>query len=234
MNMVNNFFDGGVYCINVLKDVERYKKVNERFKKMNLDVIRVDAFTPNYMDVKLDFLNCVDGELIDPSFNIRVLSAFKSHLKVLKHFRDNVKGDHILIFEDDIIFHKDFDNLFNLQSQNLPENWGVWYLGGFEWRADLIDHNTNPLFYKPIGFTAGLFAYAIHRRFINTFIEQLEVFYLQKMAVDFAVFRFLQNKLDNIYVSKQNIIGHDYVVSNTQNKIADDTRVWFPIDIYDY
>jgi GR25 family glycosyltransferase involved in LPS biosynthesis len=185
------------------------------------------------MDVKLDFLKVEDGELIDPSFNIRVLSAFKSHLKVLKHFRDNVKGDRILIMEDDIIFHKDFHNLFEIHSNNLPVDSDIWYLGGFEWRTDLIVNN-NPHFYKPVGFTAGLFAYSVNRNIIDLFIEKLETFYYKKMAVDFAVFRFMQNGQLPIYVSKPNLIGHDYIVSTTQGKVSDDTRVWFPIEFYDY
>jgi GR25 family glycosyltransferase involved in LPS biosynthesis len=56
------------------------------------------------------------------------IGCWMSHYRVLKDAYEN-KYDNILIFEDDVIFHEMFNQLFPLALNDLPTDWEILHLG---------------------------------------------------------------------------------------------------------
>jgi len=120
---INNFVDK-IYCINLDRRTDRWKLISEEFKRLEIDVERFSSVDGNTIP---------STELIirheDLKSNIKgAQGALKSHRKVLKDAIDN-DYDKICVFEDDLIFCKDFNERFDYYIKNVPTNWDMMYLG---------------------------------------------------------------------------------------------------------
>jgi GR25 family glycosyltransferase involved in LPS biosynthesis len=81
----------------------------------------------------------------------------KSFISILEHAKQN-KYNRILFLEDDVLFHKNFNALF--QSLELPSAWKLLYLGANDhgFRSRKI---TQPCLYKCDNKVYGTFAFGI-------------------------------------------------------------------------
>lgn len=93
----------------------------------------------------------------------------KSMIKLLEHISASQKIDGnfqpVLILQDDLLFHKDFNNrVLNVLSQWSHRNWKLLYLGASQHNFDGIDRTLadNNGFYFAQGNTDGAFAVAIN------------------------------------------------------------------------
>jgi GR25 family glycosyltransferase involved in LPS biosynthesis len=103
----NDFFDNPiinipVYVINLDKDIYRraYIKYIMNKMKINYTLVIVKPCTDEIKD------------LIDKNSSNGIVGCFLSHLWCIKHAIEEKKNDYFLIFEDDIVFHKNFLNFF--------------------------------------------------------------------------------------------------------------------------
>ena len=104
-NILNQF---KIYVINLRKDKTRRSYIKTLFKKhkINYSLIIVDKFCYKSNEDKLKF-----------RLNEAVLGCVLSHLWCLKNAVFS-GYEQFIIFEDDIIFHKNFTNLFaNIMSK---------------------------------------------------------------------------------------------------------------------
>ena len=112
-----SFFDyfEAAYCINLDRRVDRWKRAQKQFKKINLNnVIRVSA---------------VDGKLEPPaSIPPGAVGCLKSHLGVFKDAKQKDLNS-FLMLEDDVEFDDDFHNKFNEIESQIPEDFEMLYLG---------------------------------------------------------------------------------------------------------
>ena len=111
-----------IYIINMDKDADRMKKLNNKMNKLGLKYKRISG---------------IDGKKIYEKYegktNLRPgqLGCLLSHQIVLK---DAIKNNYnnILVLEDDVIFHKDFHNEFKKKFKYLidrEKNFDLIYLG---------------------------------------------------------------------------------------------------------
>lgn len=140
----NLYFDH-IYIINLKKDVEK----RERMKKI------FDS-----LEMKYDFFNGVYGN--DETY-LKVFNKNKYHktlkspgaygytLSMINIFNDALKNRYkkILVCDDDIIFHKNFLNLFDKNIRNIPFDWKVLFFGmSGPWTHPFINQDFNQFTYQ--------------------------------------------------------------------------------------
>lgn len=112
---LNDYFSV-IYCINLDRRPDRYSQVQEEFKKINVDVRRISG---------------IDGNTIDTPPGIRpgAFGLLLTHFNLIEKAIVN-KYDNMVIFEDDVTFVNNFNEIFNEKIKSLPENWELLYMGG--------------------------------------------------------------------------------------------------------
>lgn len=111
---INNVVDKA-YCINLAHREDRWARVSEQFEKNNIAVERFEAFNGNEFN---DFPLIRRGEA----------GCLKSHLDVMSDALSN-DYDCIAVFEDDVFFVDNFENLFDYIYDQVPDDWQFLYLG---------------------------------------------------------------------------------------------------------
>lgn len=172
----NEYFDG-IYCINLDHREDKWRKSNRAFNRWGLKVERYSARDPkdsmvNYYWRKLNYL--------EPNESIRRASkqmtkigevgCFISHFEIIKRAKEEGKKK-ILIFEDDVIFSKNFDKDIRFL-RILQDDWAMIYLGGsqYDWKG--VRPHSNKFYYSKN--TDGTFAYAINLEYYDKIYEALK------------------------------------------------------------
>ena len=153
-----HFFDK-IYCINLDRRPEKWLQCEQEFNKHGLTVERFSAVdgNPDKIVSKL-----TDG----------AIGCIKSHLNIIKLAKElNLKN--VLIFEDDVEFIDDLNNIFQEYYKQIPTDWGLLYFG--------VNHNNLPLlkFTENLSFVKHTYtthAYAVNNRLYDMIIETLSNF----------------------------------------------------------
>ena len=111
---INNYFSE-IYCINLDRRTDRWEECKIEFEKHNLNVKRYSAFDGKNLPI-------IDG--LTPG-NV---GAIYSHRALLEYAKNN-KFNNILILEDDVQFHENLKELFDLYIKELPEDWDILFFG---------------------------------------------------------------------------------------------------------
>lgn len=227
----NEVFDC-IYCLNLNKRQDRWKNVNKRFIREGLKVKRIEGIDKDVVSVE-EFNKILKTNKKTVS-NIGSYAILKGFRKILNDFKKS-NYESILIFEDDVTFHKDFIYLFNLHYNSLPKNWSIWYLGGTQHsilKSKKINY-INDYLYNPINMD-GNFAIAINRNILN---ELLILINNNEYPLDSLIKEQLQPTNKNIYTSYPLICGHsmddysdnwgrdftkEYIKNNWKNRYYDE------------
>lgn len=105
------------YCINLRRRTDRWSFMSGQFKRLNLAVERFDA---------------VDGETLVPEVvgmsRPGGVACTMSHLAIVKDARQRGSAA-IMVFEDDAVLCKDFNERLELFLTDAPADWDMLYLG---------------------------------------------------------------------------------------------------------
>ncbi|MEG1142328.1 MAG: glycosyltransferase family 25 protein [Clostridia bacterium] len=124
-HFLNQYFDK-IYCINLITRPDRKKFAQKQFKELGLKVEFYEAFPYDFSSKIIDTLN---KEKIWYFNKPNEFGCFMSHYNILK--KSYIKGyEKILILEDDICFHKNFNEEIKKYIYNIPLNWEVMRLYG--------------------------------------------------------------------------------------------------------
>lgn len=204
MSVLTKYFDK-VYCINLKRRQDRWKKCLIEFKKNNLDDI--------------ERYQAVDGKLFDWStvtYDENLLSGelgiLETHRNILTEAIENGYSS-IVIFEDDVYFTPEIANLEEYIN-SVPDDWDMIYFGGnhtYSENHEMVNekimklHNT----------------FALEGIIIkNTmFYEILEITKERDKTID-TYYADLQ-KIRNIYGFQPNITLQKMDYSDIQNKKVD-------------
>ena len=105
-----------IYCINLDRRLDRWQKMDEQFKKLNMKVERLSA---------------IDGKSTfnESSYRSGVYGCFASHVNVLEDaVRRNFRS--VIVIEDDAVLHPNFQDIVEKSLTFLPNEWKLCYLGG--------------------------------------------------------------------------------------------------------
>lgn len=136
MTTVDTYFDN-VYILNI--DTYQYKWNKLEQKIIELGIKKYQRFSAinGYLEPHLSEWKKYSKEkfdVIEKSLGRKkiqspgVLGNLKSLIEILKDAKKN-NYKKILFLEDDVIFHKNFNILFNTKIKSVPKNWKVLYFG---------------------------------------------------------------------------------------------------------
>ena len=225
MTKLNNFFDI-IFCINLERSIDRCNKISKKFKDKKIIVSRFEGIDKLNPVIQTQFKEHQKLNVTSKLKRIGRFAIWKTYCKLFDYIID-LGVEKVLIFEDDISFHTDFDNLFDHSSKIIPQNWDMWYLGRTQTKFNDVNIKNN--FYKATENTYGAFAIGLKTSFIKSWIDQYK---LGKKNNDH--FLAVNIPKDNVYVSIPPLIGHelgwslnsDYEITKS---IADKLQ-WFKYD----
>jgi len=118
MKTLNDYFTK-IYVINLDRRPDRMQQCQVEFNKIGVDVERVSA---------------IDGNKVPNSMGLSprdkaCFAVTTLHTRLIEDAMLN-KYDNFLIFEDDVVFVDNFNEIFNKRMEFLPEDWDLLYIGG--------------------------------------------------------------------------------------------------------
>lgn len=171
----NSYFDK-IFCINLDSRKDKWLKVQKRFLRLGLNVERYSAQKAHSPYVDFEFQKMLVRE---PDSKIRESKKFiknqgemgclLSHLDIIKKAKEEGL-EKILIFEDDVIFHKNF--IDNFKFINLVPDWALLYLGASQYSWKEVKPYTNKFYYAKD--SDGTFAYAVNLKYADDIIKSIE------------------------------------------------------------
>ena len=199
---INSFFDK-IYILNLDHRADRLESMKIKLEKYKVF---------NYK--RFSAINGRKKPFLDYWRNTKrffdTAGAFGVLMSVYFIIVDAIKNKYkqILILEDDVIFHKDFNNLFNRKIRSIPDDWKLLFLGSsmHKWRYEQrckIHHD----YVIPKGSIPGAFALGIDSECYIPIINQLKKL---DSAWDLAPLKFINTIYHNkCFVMKPNIIIAD-------------------------
>ena len=151
-----NFHTSKIYIINLKSDILRNRYITLLMKKLNINYYFVIVSAPNAKVVN-KFNKLSYPELIVNKISTGEVGCYLSHMWCLKDIIDNnIKN--AIIFEDDIVVHKDFERLY--QNIVMKKEWDYLMLGAGDYgfnkgNSNLIKDN---IYIPKFNFTLGTHA----------------------------------------------------------------------------
>ena len=151
---LNSFFPYKV-CINLDRRPERWDRVQQSFSRFGIGPVhRFAAVEATAVAVPPDWQGAAGG-----------YGCSQSHLSVVREAR-RLQTPHVLIFEDDVVFHDELNDKFPYYIEQLPADWGMLQFGGLH-SARPVRHSEN-LFKTQRSMST--YAYAINCSMYDAFI----------------------------------------------------------------
>lgn len=223
MNIItpNEYFDE-IYCLNLDRCTDRWNIINDKFKREHIHVKRIEGIDLHTLTDEFEDFKRKNKTTIK---RIGRYAVWKSFCKLFEHILNSPSNiNKILILEDDVLFHKDFNYLFHLYiSKYLDKNWNIWYLGStqvgsYKYRNLLYESNIN---------TYGTFGIAFKRDMIEKYYKEYK-----KGILNNDNFWAKSINKKGVFVSNPKLIGHNYGYSeNAQYEIKENTHNYFKYNL---
>ena len=207
------------YVLNLDRRKDKWEKAKQRFEKTCLIPSRfsaVDGSCPNFQK-----------EHKDTTFkSFGTLACLLSHIKILEDAVTN-KHENIAVFEDDVVFSKNF-NLDFLKNFN---NWGLIYLGASQVKWNNIEIKQN--YYHPND-TLGTWAMLIN---CSMYDRLLTAYKKMEASADLTLAKELNND-PNCYVIYPNLCMADVSSSDIREYKMDqnnfNNKCKWDLDLYNF
>lgn len=203
---INKFVDK-IYLINLERRQDRFKKIYNKLSKFNIKFERFSAIDGSKIGVRDEWIQLLENgsKISSPG----AYGCLMSHLQIIKQAKQN-KFSKILIFEDDIIFHKEFNNELR-KINNVPHDASIIYLGASQFKS-ANKNFINSSCYKAFD-TFGTFAYIIKDSMYDILIDIFE-----KKQYDLDYLLCVIQKHFSCYVLWENIIIADLSYSDIRTE----------------
>lgn len=230
-NILNTF---PIYVINLREDKTRRNYIKILFKKYKL----------NYSLIIVEKFKYESQEIIN-NLKIRdcILGCILSHLWCIKNAVCK-KYKRFIIFEDDIIFHKNFDSLFKKIMNSSIENIDLLMLGALDINVKTNQNNlkNDEIIYYPTSNILGAHANIYKLEFATEFLNyKLNTTPVIEFDFDYHIF---MNKykigicLPNLVVCELSTTNIDHKFSPLLDIRYESYKKWFPLnftyDDYEY
>lgn len=167
-SILNKKFDK-IYCINLDKRKDRWKKSLEIFKYYNIEVERFPAIDGHNPSGILPGMK-IKGTILEDRPGL--LGCSLSHFSIISKAKES-NLDNIFIFEDDFILIDDFNNKLEKAIDKLPKNWDMFYLGANHLKPSNFPIKFSEYIYKLKG-SYSAHAYGVNKKFFDIIINTFE------------------------------------------------------------
>ena len=220
---MGTYFDK-IYISNLERRTDRLEKLKNRLKKNNITNYQIiKAYDGNNPRIQKEFQLYLRNEK-----NRINSSGALAYLYTMRHILTdaiNNNYDRILICDDDILFHKDFSNYFDLKIKGLNNfKWKLLYLGGMQLKNWNKIKPLNTEYYLPNGTMDGSFSVGIDKSILGELLQTLNG---NVLPFDTGPLRFMQMKYTReCLVMYPNIMIADSSDSDIQN-VPPDAKTYF-------
>jgi len=193
MNRLNKEFDK-VVCVNLVSRADKKAKTEAKFNALGIEVEWFKA-------VEYGFAHSVVSSLPKSTsgfnrFNPKQPNEFgaaMSHYTVVKTaYQEGVEN--LFVFEDDIMFRKNFNSLFEKYFDALPSDWDMFLLYSFMYNLQPQNVRVNSRWIKSYD-AWSLMSYGMNRKAMEKYIKEQDALF---RIADLASFQ-MQGKELNIY-----------------------------------
>lgn len=230
-NVLNCF---PIYVINLEEDVTRRNYIKKLFKKygVNYSLIIVKRF--RYKSTK---------DLLNIKMRAPILGCVLSHLWCIQNAVYN-NYDRFIIFEDDIVFHKNFNNLFKKIVDSYIQNIDLLMLGALDinLNTNLKNFTNDEVIYYPTNNIAGAHANIYKLEFAQEFLNY-KLTTTNPLEFDYDYYLFM-NKfkigicMPNLVVCELSTTNINHVFSPLISNCYERYKTFFPknftYDDYEY
>ena len=211
-NMItpNEYFDD-IYCLNLKRRAVKWQNVKSKFIREQISVKRIYGIDGSDATVRAVYEHKEKNNQCQHIYSPSGYAILESFLVILNDILDS-NAQKVLIFEDDVLFHKNFRELFRKQVSALPKDWNIWYLGGTQQTLpeQYNKNSINPNFYHPQRMD-GCFAIAIDRTIIPKLIKTATDY---EYPLDSLIKNKLESETHGIISSDPFLCAHDYSISD--------------------
>lgn len=211
-----NSYVNHIYVINLKDDVIRRNYIHILMSKYNI----------NFEFIIVPSLSIEEYEQIsNKNINLGEAGCYLSHMYCLNDAIIN-KYKNIIIFEDDIIFHKRFCDLFEKITFN--KKFDLLFLGASDFNFDKINHKfttENSFVYKPdVGskYLRGTFS------ILYSYKACLEVFnnrLFKATFIDDNLIQFIHSFSNSFYICHPNIVIADLSTTNIEHNFSIENKI---------
>ena len=194
VSKINEYFDH-VYVLNLKRRTDRKVAMLQKLSRLGIVAEFINAADGYTLQNKIEHQNYIEKPIgIEGSHPIEIAQQrkliaspgawgyLKTYIGILNDAKKSGYG-RILCFDDDVLFHKDFENRFQHAINKIPQDWKLFYLGATQhvWRipGGLSYPNTNKNafdenepFYFPKS-TDGSFAVGIDSSVYDLLLEEV-------------------------------------------------------------
>jgi len=186
---INECFDK-VYYLNLAKDTDRNQHILDQFAKFNIiNFERIEGIVYDSIPDPYLWRNFNKDKLTE-KYIIGSVGCRTTHIKAIKKAKEDGHKK-VLIFEDDIKFLSNPNNLLQRNEIQLNKNWDMLYFGG------MIEHHFR-------GQIVGGYAYAVKETLFDEIIYMAEA---SGMEIDNFYAKIIHHMSYNYNVSGRYDIG---------------------------
>ena len=193
MHRINKEFDK-VVCINLVNREDKRNRSWKKFQELGIDVEAFKAVEYGFAKQIVESLPKVTNGF--GRFNTKSPNEFgasMSHYTVIKTaLEEGVQN--LFVFEDDVLFRKDFNEKFDKYFDALPEDWDMFLLYSFMYKLQPQNVRVNSRWIKSYD-SWSLMSYGMNRKAMERYIAEQDYFF---RIADLASFQ-MQGKDLNIY-----------------------------------
>jgi GR25 family glycosyltransferase involved in LPS biosynthesis len=202
MHILNKEFDK-VVCINLIERKDKKEKIQKRFDELG---IKVEWFHP----VKFGFADKIVKSINDNKigkFNYNQpneIGAALSHYSVIKSAL--IEGiEKLFVFEDDILFHENFNEKLETAFKKLPSNWDFISLYSFMYNISPQNIKINPYWMKMYK-SWSLTSYGMNKKYMDIYIKKQDNFL---EIADMVTYKLQENTNLKQYVTAPTLVIPD-------------------------
>jgi GR25 family glycosyltransferase involved in LPS biosynthesis len=193
LHRINKEFDK-VVCINLVNRKDKREAMKKKFKEMGIVVEWFNAVPYGFAPEIVNSLKPTTNDY--PRFNIKTPNEFGaaiSHYTVIKTAL--LEGvEKIFVFEDDVLFRKEFNDKFDKYYDSLPEDWDMFLLYSFMYKIQPQNVRVNAKWVKSYD-SWSLMSYGMKKKAMERYIADQDKMF---QIADRASFK-MQGKELNIY-----------------------------------
>ena len=225
MSILNKIFDQ-IYVINLERDKFKRKMIIKKFNNLNIKFNFINAvngsiepFISRYKEYKSKPCDWEGAHHYEKARNIKMIPSYGAYgyiaswINVLEKAIES-KAKKILVFDDDIIFHENFENEARLFFNTIGSSFKIASLGVSQhvWSKIVKKHR----YYNPIEYTDGSFALGIDSSIFQEILDDSKKF---NIAFDSGPIRNIYKKYkDECFIAYPNIVIADLTSSSISAK----------------